>query len=86
VEASKGEGRNALLKISSECGQMIKLAGMLDSLDLREIFLPAHKNPVYIMAGKAGCHASCPVPSAVLKCAEVAMGLALPKKVTVSFE
>ncbi len=33
----------------------------------------------------ARCHSSCPIPAAVLKAAEVAMSMALPRDVSIEF-
>ncbi len=48
--------------------------------------MPVTRNPVYLAAQKSGCHASCPIPMAVLKTAEVAMEMALPREVILQFE
>ena len=44
------------------------------------------RNPVYLTAEKSGCHTSCVIPAAVLKAVEVAMGMALPREVRITFE
>jgi len=86
IEARKEDSGKASIKIESECGQISKLAESLVSLDLQDIFTPAGENVVFDLAGKAGCHATCPVPLAVLKCAEVELGMALPRDVIMRFE
>ena len=48
--------------------------------------MPVTRNPVYLAAQQSGCHASCPIPMAVLKAAEVAMEMALPRDVSIRFE
>ena len=85
VEVKKEERRKVAVNIYSECPQLKKLNGMLDSLDFRDIFMPPKRNIIFTLSEKAGCHASCPVPLAVLKCAEVEMGLALPRDVIMNF-
>jgi len=85
VEVKKKERRKVGVNIYSECPQLVQLNEMLDSLDLRDIFMPPIRNIVFTLSEKAGCHASCPVPLAVLKCAEVELGLALPRDVMMSF-
>jgi len=85
VEVIKKERRKVDVRICSQCPQLIKLNDMLDSLDLRDIFMPPIRNIVFTLSEKANCHASCPVPLAVLKCAEVEMGLALPRDVIMNF-
>jgi len=48
--------------------------------------MPVTRNPVYLAAQKSGCHPSCPIPAAVLKAAEVAMEMALPRDASIRFE
>ena len=86
VEVRKKNSREAVVNIQSDCAQVSKLNEMLGSLDLSDIFIPPTKNIVFTLSEKAGCHASCPVPLAVLKCAEVEMDLALPRHVFIKFE
>ena len=85
VEVKKKERRKVDVSIYSECPQLLKLHGILGSLDFRDIFMSPKRNIVFTLSAKAGCHASCPVPLAVLKCAEVEMGLALPRDVIMNF-
>ena len=48
--------------------------------------MPVTRNPVFLSAEHAGCHPSCPIPVAILKAAEVAMEMALPREVRIKFE
>ena len=57
----------------------------LTDLDLRDIFAPMLENPVYQAASKILSHASCPVPSGILKTLEVEAEMALPKDVHMIF-
>ena len=87
IRASTLERRRVRVRIvESECQQILRLAGRLDEISLRELFMPAARNPVYQSAEASGCHASCVIPAAVLKAAEVAMGMALPKDVSLRFQ
>ncbi len=70
----------------SECQQIRQLSERLSQLTLQEIFAPVTRNPVYLAAEQAGCHPSCPAPAAVLKAAEVAMEVALPRDASIRFE
>ena len=70
----------------SECQQIQRFSERVNRLSLRELFTPVTRNPVYLAAQKSGCHASCPIPMAVLKAAEVAMEMALPRDVSLRFE
>jgi hypothetical protein len=86
VEAKQKDKHNAIVEITgSECELIQKLVGSLKEVTLSTIFTPHTKNPVFKAAELAGCHLTCPVPVAVLKAAEVALELALPKKASISF-
>ena len=87
IEAWKIDKSAVGLKISeSECQQIQRFSDLVSKLTLKEIFMPVTRNPVYLAAQKSGCHASCPIPMAVLKTAEVAMEMALPREVSIRFE
>lgn len=87
VTARKEQKRRVAVEIlESECRKIQKMSVSLTGLTLKELFLPLTRNPVYLAAERAGCHLSCGVPLAVVKAAEVALGLALPKDVTIRFE
>ncbi len=87
IRAKKTDRRRVSICIEdSECGQIKHLAEQLDTLTLKELFIPMTRNPVYTAAEKAGCHASCAIPSAVLKTAEVALGMALAREVFFRFD
>ena len=87
IKARKKDDRKVSLEISgSDCEQIQRLSGRLSTLTLKEIFAPLSRNPVYDAAEKSGCHLSCAVPVAVIKAAEVAMELALPREVHIKFE
>lgn len=72
--------------IGSGCKQIQALGKELQTLSLRELFLPINKNPVYLAAQKVRCHISCAVPVAILKASEVCMEMALPKDVLIRLE
>jgi hypothetical protein len=79
--------RAAIISVEgSECGQIQRFSERVRDLTLGELFLPAVRNPVYLAAQQVGCHASCVIPAAVLKTAEVAMGMAVARDVRMSFE
>lgn len=73
------------IEIKSGCQQIKGMASVLEEMTMSELFLPASRNPVYRAAEMANCHASCTYPSAILKAAEVALGMALPKDVQIRF-
>ncbi len=70
----------------SECKHIQKLFKQVQELTLRDLFAPISKSPVFQAAQQSGCHPMCPVPIAVLKTAEVTMGMALPKDAEIKFE
>jgi hypothetical protein len=75
------------LEISeSECQQIQQFSELLRKLTLKEIFAPVTRNPVYLAAEQSHCHSSCPVPAGVLKAAEVALEMALPRDASIRFE
>jgi hypothetical protein len=87
IKAWKIEKRAVGLEISeSECQQIRQYSELLQKLTLREVFAPVTANPVYLAAEQSGCHPSCPIPAAVLKGAEVALEMALPRDAYIRFE
>ena len=86
IRVRKEAGRSVSIEIlGTECGQIKRLAGQLTGMSLQELFLPAIKNPVFVLAHKSKCHPSCPIPLAVLKTVEVAMGMAAARPVSIQF-
>jgi UDP-N-acetyl-D-mannosaminuronate dehydrogenase len=87
IRAHKENARTVIINIGqTQCEQINRLSEQINRITLQELFAPLTRNPVCMAAQKAGCHASCPVPSAILKTAEVAMEMALPKQVQIKFE
>ena len=87
IRAWKKDKSDVGLAVSeSECQQIQAFSDIVKGLTLKEVFTPATHNPVYLAAEQSGCHASCPIPVAVLKAAEVAMEMALARDVSIRFE
>lgn len=87
IRAHQVEERSVVTEITgSECQQIIKMAGLIETISLQDLFTPLTRNPVYRAAQESGCHASCVIPSAVLKTAEVAMSMALARPVRFGFD
>ena len=87
VKARKLENRKIGFQISdSECEQIKRLSANLPEMDWKDLFVPLTRNPVYVNAEKSGCHPSCVIPAAMLKAAEVAMEMAIPKDVYFRFQ
>jgi hypothetical protein len=70
----------------SECPQVRNLNKVLRRMDIGEIMrMPFEENTVYQICGEVLKHSSCPVPVAMVKCAEAAAELALKKPMFVEF-
>jgi hypothetical protein len=87
IRARSIERRKVHIEITgSECNSVKQLTALLGDIVLRDLFAPISRNPVFLLAEKAGCHPSCPVPVGVLKAAECAMEMALARPVSIRFE
>jgi hypothetical protein len=86
IHAYKGKGKTVRFKIQSDCNQIQILATHLEEIGIKDIFVPLTRSPLFLSAEKSKCHLACPVPSSLVKAAEVALGLALPKDVMITFE
>jgi hypothetical protein len=87
VEARQLDKQHASVEIiGSECELIQKMAENIKEVTLNDIFVPHTKNPVFKAAERAGCHLTCPVSIALLKAAEVALELALPRDASIRFE
>jgi len=87
IKARKLENRKIGFQIcDSECEQINRLSENLPEINWKDLFVPLTRNPVYINAEKSGCHPSCVIPAAMLKAAEVAMEMAIPKDVYFRFQ
>ena len=78
-------GTQVEFDIQSDCDQIKKLAMHLGPVKMKDLFSPLTKSPVLLSAEKSKCHLACPIPSSLIKAAEVALGLALPREVTIRF-
>ena len=86
VQAWRQNKQCASVKITgSQCKLIRKLTENIQEVTVKDIFTPHTSNPVFKAAEQAGCHLSCPIPAALLKAAEVALELALPKDARISF-
>jgi hypothetical protein len=85
ISVEKTGKRSVKISLSSECEQIMNLAMKLPRLDMRDIFKPLSRNPVFISAEKSRCHTVCVIPSCILKCAEAALELALSRNVSLRF-
>lgn len=87
IKAHKMDARMVALEIAeSDCDQIKRLSERVSEISLKDLFAPISRNPVYVSAEKSGCHLSCVVPVAVIKAAEVAMEMALPREAHIRFK
>ncbi len=86
VIRAREEGGRIALDIDSDCPMVRKLASELGDLDpLDCVSAPISKNPVICAADDCIKHASCPVPTAIIKAAEACCGLAVKKDVSMAY-
>jgi len=87
VVATRKARRVAAIKIvGSDCELINKLGASLPEVNLTDIFKPHTKNLIFKCTEDAHCHLCCPVPIAIIKASEVALGLALPQDVMINFD
>jgi hypothetical protein len=76
--------RKVKLTIETECAQITKAAKELTEMDmLEELKAGLGHGHVYGVLSRCVRHVTCPVGSGILKAAEAAAGLALPKDATI---
>ncbi len=72
--------------LHSDCPHVRKMKNALRRMEIWEVMnMPFSDNAVYQICGKMLDHSSCPVPVAMIKCAEAAAELALKKSMFVEF-
>ena len=72
--------------LHSDCPQVRNLKKVLRRMEVWDVMkMPFSENTVYQICGEVLKHSSCPVPMAMVKCAEAASEMALKKTVTVEF-
>ncbi|KPU44523.1 hypothetical protein OXPF_16060 [Oxobacter pfennigii] len=82
IKADSKDHQNSDVTIETACPFIKKIGEELKSVDgYKEIFAKYGDSTVYELAAKHCKHASCPVPSGILKAIEAACGLALPRDV-----
>jgi len=79
------DGKQVSFDIASECKQIQKLALELGTVHMKDLFVPLTRSPIFLIAEKTRCHLACPIPSSLVKAAEVVLGLALPKDASLRF-
>ncbi len=71
--------------IDSPCPMIRKMSPIEGSNPYEMVATPFTENEIYIKAAECIRHAACPVPSAIIKCAEAEAGLGLKKPVSMEF-
>jgi hypothetical protein len=79
------EGREVTITIESDCPAVSELAAQLPGLTIHKVLAGFGKGPLFELAEEHLKHAACPVPSGIIKAAEVAMGLNVPRPAKISF-
>jgi hypothetical protein len=86
VKVQKGQGKEVCVSIETECEMVMKMLKDISLISMKNLFTNHANNPVYRSAGKYLEHPACPVPVAILKAAEVELGLCLPGDITIKFK
>ena len=86
ITTEKGEGKEVNIFLDTDCEMVLDMLEDISRLDMRSMFTSHTSKPVYRSAAKHLKHAACPVPCAILKAAEVELGLCLAEDVTIEFE
>ena len=90
ISASKEDGKRVRLEIQSDCEAVTELGRVLEKrggLTLWEVVAKGFPdNRVLDLGHQTLSHPGCPVVVAVIKAAEVELGLNVPSRVTVEFE
>lgn len=90
IRATKSGNRSLLVEIESDCKSVQELGraiGELGRLTLKDILGRSEAdNPVFREASVSLPHPACPVPVAIMKAAEVELGLNLPCDISIEFE
>ncbi len=73
--------------IESACPYVKQFEKRLDGLERFDALkMPFSENLIFIRGGETLKHSACPIPTAVIKCAEACAGLALKKNVKLEYE
>ena len=87
IKVRSQDMQHATVEIESSCPDIHALAEELGEVDgYKEAFNKVGSSPIYELARKHCKHATCPVPMAIVKGVEAAIGAALPKDVMVKIE
>ena len=89
IIAEKEAKRRVRIRIESECEHVCAVSLVLEAigpLGIREIMgTGCERNPVLKASEERLAHSACPLPAAIIKAAEVELGLNVPVKATIEF-
>lgn len=90
IKSTKNGKRTVRIELISDCESVQELGLLLERGDALQMsdFMPRKegKNKVFQAASEALPHSGCPIRVAIIKAAEVELGLAVPRDVTMEFE
>ena len=87
IESESSDGMTATLKIESDCPAVLELAAKIETVDaVKEVFAPFGSSIIFKESTGTLPHATCPVPTAILKTVEAACSLALPADVNIEIK
>ena len=87
ITAEENDDSEITVQVETDCPAVKKMIEALEQpLDPYEVCFGKPGNGAVYEAAQNLAHASCPIPSAVLKCIEAEAGLALPHSVKFEFE
>jgi hypothetical protein len=85
IKAECEDMQTAKLDITSDCSHINEMAKELTEINaMEEAFGSIGDTRVFRVAREYCKHAACPVPTAIIKAAEAACGLALPKNASIT--
>ncbi len=85
IEVSQTGRYKVMVRLQSQCKQIAKLAAEITEIDFMDIMRGAFgQNPIFLSAARCKLHPSCPIPTALVKAVEAALGMAVNKNVTIT--
>jgi hypothetical protein len=88
IRACSDDEGNIIYEIESGCPHAKKLQENMPQgiTPFDALRMPFSENPIYECCGRMLAHSACPIPSALIKAAEVAAGFGLKRNVCFTFE
>jgi hypothetical protein len=86
IEVERVDKRTVRIVIVTDCEMVAELGKSIAEVGIWDVMKLFTDSEVYQGASNCGMHAACPVPSAIIKAAEVEAGMALPRDAVIHFE